>query len=193
MATVLQPAEVRSFDKLLIGGRWVQPSSDRRIVSISPVTEEAITHVPEAQPADIDAAVAAARRAFDEGPWPRMTPAERAAALRRIRDEIEVRIPELANSFTAEIGTPITLSEGFLAGALTMYSAAADALERFSFEEDAPPSAGPGGSFASRSASSRPSCPGTRRSAMRRSSWPPHWRRIARSCSSPRPKGQPTR
>jgi aldehyde dehydrogenase (NAD+) len=79
MATVLHPAEVRSFDELLIGGRWVQPSSDRRIVSISPVTEEAITHVPEAQPADIDAAVAAARRASDEGPWPRMAPAERAA------------------------------------------------------------------------------------------------------------------
>ena len=114
MTTVLHPGEVRSFDKLLIGGRWVQPSSDRRIVSISPVTEEAITHVPEAQPADIDAAVAAARMAFDEGPWPRMAPAERAAALRRIRDEIDARIPELANSFTAEIGTPITLSEGFL-------------------------------------------------------------------------------
>jgi aldehyde dehydrogenase (NAD+) len=136
MATVRHPAEVRSFDKLLVGGRWVQPSSDRRIVSISPVTEEAITHVPEAQPADIDAAVSAARRAFDEGPWPRMAPAERAAALRRIRDEIEARIPELAHSFTAEIGTPITLSEGFLAGALTMYSAAADALEQFPFEED---------------------------------------------------------
>src|SRR5580698_482527 len=98
MATVLYPAEVRSFDELLVGGRWVQPSSDRRIVSISPVTEEAIAHVPEAQPADIDAAVAAARRAFDEGPWPRMAPAERAAALRRIRDEIDARIPELANA-----------------------------------------------------------------------------------------------
>jgi aldehyde dehydrogenase (NAD+) len=136
MTTVLHPGEVRSFDKLLIGGRWVQPSSDRRIVSISPVTEEAITHVPEAQPADIDAAVAAARMAFDRGPWPRMAPAERAAALRRIRDEIDARIPELANSFTAEIGTPITLSEGFLGGALTMYSAAADAVEHFPFEED---------------------------------------------------------
>ena len=136
MTTVLHPGEVRSFDKLLIGGRWVQPSSDLRIVSISPVTEEAITHVPEAQPADIDAAVAAARMAFYEGPWPRMAPAERAAALRRIRDEIDTRIPELANSFTAEIGTPITLSEGFLGGALTMYSAAADAVEHFPFEED---------------------------------------------------------
>jgi aldehyde dehydrogenase (NAD+) len=136
MTTVLHPGEVRSFDKLLIGGRWVQPSSDRRIASISPVTEEAITHVPEAQSADIDAAVAAARTAFDEGPWPRMAPVERAAALRRIRDEIDARIPELANAFTAEIGTPITLSEGFLGGALTMYSAAADALEHFPFEED---------------------------------------------------------
>ena len=84
MATAARPA-VKSYSQLFIGGRWVAPSSDSVIEVISPVTEEVIATVPEAQPADVDAAVAAARRAFDEGPWPRMAPAERAAALLRIR------------------------------------------------------------------------------------------------------------
>ena len=79
-ATAARPA-VKSYSQLFIGGRWVAPSSDSVIEVISPVTEEVIATVPEAQPADVDAAVAAARRAFDEGPWPRMTPAERAAVL----------------------------------------------------------------------------------------------------------------
>src|SRR5690242_8685413 len=80
---------VRSYDKLLIGGRWREPSSPTVIDVISPTTERTIAHVPEGQAADIDAAVAAARFAFDRGPWARMAQRERAAALRRVRDEVE--------------------------------------------------------------------------------------------------------
>ena len=66
------------YERLYIGGDWVKPSSDATIDVISPHTEEAVGRVPEARAADIDRAVAAARAAFDTGPWPRMTPAERA-------------------------------------------------------------------------------------------------------------------
>ena len=80
---------VKSYSKLFIGGHWVTPSTSRMIDVVSPVTEELIAQVPEASEADIDAAVAAAREAFDEGPWPRMPPAERAAVLRRIGAELD--------------------------------------------------------------------------------------------------------
>lgn len=60
-----------SYDSLFIGGEWVRPSSAARIEVTSASTEENIGSVPEAQEADVDAAVAAARRAFDDpGGWP---------------------------------------------------------------------------------------------------------------------------
>ena len=69
---------MREHDRLFIGGEWAAPAGTGVIDVVSPHTEEVIGRVPEGTEGDIDAAVAAARRAFDEGPWPRMTPAERA-------------------------------------------------------------------------------------------------------------------
>ena len=69
-------------DKLFIGGRWVAPASDRKLHLVNPANEEQFFDVPEASTKDMKAAVAAAREAFDKGPWPRMTPAERAAKMR---------------------------------------------------------------------------------------------------------------
>ena len=62
------------YAKLFIGGRWVEPSSDARLVVHSPATGELVGSAPEAVEADIDRAVAEARAAFDTGPWPRMSP-----------------------------------------------------------------------------------------------------------------------
>ena len=76
--------EVRSFERVFIGGRWVEPSGDGTLDVISPITEEKLATIPETTTGDIDAAVAAARRAFDDGPWPRMSPSERAEALQRV-------------------------------------------------------------------------------------------------------------
>ncbi len=126
---------VRSYDRLFIGGRWVRPASDAMIEVISPVTEEVIATVPEASPDDMDAAVAAAREAFDHGPWPRMSPAERAAALRRVGTEIRKRVPEMEASFTAEIGAPVAVSRAFHANAVSMWDDAASLHEKVAFEE----------------------------------------------------------
>ena len=126
---------VRSYDRLFIGGRWVRPASDAMIEVISPVTEEVIATVPEASPDDMDAAVAAAREAFDHGPWPRMSPAERAAALRRVGTEIRKRVPEMEESFTAEIGAPVAVSRAFHANAVSMWDDAASLHEKVAFEE----------------------------------------------------------
>ncbi|HZE18118.1 MAG TPA: aldehyde dehydrogenase family protein, partial [Mycobacterium sp.] len=67
----------RSYDELFIGGRWRKSVTRQRLTVISPHSEEPIGEVPQAGPEDVDTAVAAARRAFDSGPWPRLDPRER--------------------------------------------------------------------------------------------------------------------
>ena len=67
--------------QFFIGGTWADPSGGDRLGVVSPSTEEVVGEVPVATTADIDRAVRAARSAFDDGPWPRMAPAERAAVL----------------------------------------------------------------------------------------------------------------
>ncbi|MFV0457505.1 MAG: aldehyde dehydrogenase [Actinomycetales bacterium] len=130
------PESLPSYDKLFIGGHWVTPSSDAKIEVISPVNEKVLATVPEAKEADMDAAVAAARKAFDEGPWPRMTPAERAEALRRVQDEVAKRFDAMAEAFTAEIGAPAGVSQAFHQNAIKMWEDAATLHERFTFEEE---------------------------------------------------------
>ncbi|PWQ83553.1 aldehyde dehydrogenase, partial [Enterococcus faecium] len=66
---------------LYIDGAWTEGQGTTTVPVLNPATEDVIAEVPEATPADIDAAVGAARRAFDDGPWPTMKPAERAKIL----------------------------------------------------------------------------------------------------------------
>jgi aldehyde dehydrogenase (NAD+) len=127
---------VRSFDRLFIGGEWVEPATDLKIESISPSTEEIIATVPEAREGDVDRAVAAARRAFDEGPWPRMSPADRAEHLAQVADEVRVRVPEMAEAFTAEIGAPTAVSSAFTNNAVIFWEGASRLHRSFPFEEE---------------------------------------------------------
>lgn len=134
--TTATPIQLKSYDKLFIGGSWVEPSSDAVIEVISPINGEVIATVPEAREADMDRAVAAARKAFDEGPWPRMTPAERAEILVRVGNEVKKRIPEMAEAFTLELGAPAAVSTLFHQNAVDMWDDAATFHERFAFEEE---------------------------------------------------------
>ncbi|MEN3272007.1 MAG: aldehyde dehydrogenase, partial [Actinomycetota bacterium] len=95
-----------SFDQLLIGGEWVAPASDRRIEVHSPATLEAVGSVPEAVEADVDAAVAAARRAFDQGPWPTTSPADRAKVIARFGELLAERLGDFKDVLTSEMGAP---------------------------------------------------------------------------------------
>ena len=70
--------------KLLIGGKWVNALSGKEFDTINPATEEKITSVQEADAQDADRAVRAAREAFDNGPWPRMSAVERAKVMWRL-------------------------------------------------------------------------------------------------------------
>jgi aldehyde dehydrogenase (NAD+) len=104
-------ADVQVHDKLFIGGEWVDPAGTDVIEVISPHTEEVVGRVPEGTTADIDRAVAAARTAFDEGEWPRLSPEERIAAVQRFSDIYAARMMDLAQVITTEMGSPITFSQ----------------------------------------------------------------------------------
>jgi acyl-CoA reductase-like NAD-dependent aldehyde dehydrogenase len=82
---------IEHTDRIFIGGEWVTPSSGSTITVIDSHTEQACVTVAEAQPADIDRAVTAAGDAFDHGPWPRLTHAQRAAYLRALGEEVVKR------------------------------------------------------------------------------------------------------
>ncbi len=101
---------MRQHDKLFIGGDWVAPAGTGTIDVISPHTEEVVGRVPDGTAEDVDRAVAAAREAFDHGPWPRLTFAERAATIGRLAEIYAARQAEMAALITEEMGSPISFS-----------------------------------------------------------------------------------
>ena len=82
--------------KLLIGGEWVESKSQKRIPVTDPATGREIASVADANAADVDRAVAAARQAFEKGPWPDMLPARREALIWKLSDLIDRHADELA-------------------------------------------------------------------------------------------------
>ncbi|MBB5984722.1 aldehyde dehydrogenase family protein [Sphingobium lignivorans] len=106
---------VKHPDKLWIGGEWRAAHSGRMIELVSPNSEQVVGAVAEADDADMDAAVAAAREAFDRGPWPRMSVAERNAVMEKIAAHLRSREPELARAWTAQMGGLATFAPGMAA------------------------------------------------------------------------------
>lgn len=100
------PIAIAHPDKFFIGGEWVTPSSSSTRDLINPATEEKIMSVAMADETDVDRAVAAARKAFDEGPWPHMRPSERADYLVRLAEALHRRTNDLAHSWTRQMGAP---------------------------------------------------------------------------------------
>jgi phenylacetaldehyde dehydrogenase len=82
--------------KLLIDGAWVNSASGKTFPVYDPSSGEILAQVAEADAADVDRAVKAARKAFDEGPWPRMSPSERGRLLWKLSDLIEKHAEEIA-------------------------------------------------------------------------------------------------
>ncbi|WP_066552914.1 aldehyde dehydrogenase [Croceicoccus bisphenolivorans] len=134
------PAElsenVRS--RFYIGGQWVSPRTDARLDLISPLTEQVQFSVPAAAPEDMDAAVSAASEAFENGPWPRLTPAERARYLIAMGQEVEKRLDLFKRVWTAQVGVVNGFS-GMISGLIPHYfTYFAGLAETYPFEEDRP-------------------------------------------------------
>jgi aldehyde dehydrogenase (NAD+) len=99
-----------------IGGQWSDPTSDTTVDIVDPSTEEVIAVVPRATPDDAVAAIAAARRAYDEGPWPHLTPRERGRALARFAQAIDDRRDELVDIAVRQLGALVGLAKGLQVG-----------------------------------------------------------------------------
>ena len=112
MATAVPPRASRpakpriSQTQLFIDGHWGPAQSGKTFATVDPATEEPIADVAEGDSADVDAAVRAARKAFDEGPWPRMNARERGRLRLRLCDLIEAEIDELAALESLDNGKP---------------------------------------------------------------------------------------
>ncbi|MCA4724433.1 aldehyde dehydrogenase family protein [Mycolicibacterium fortuitum] len=119
-------------DKLFIDGRWTTPSESGVIDVVDPATENVIGHVPNGSAADVDAAVTAARRAFD----PLISVAERRERLDRVIAAMEKRLPEVAELITAEMGAPARISQSVQTQVpLAVAKGFAEVLDTFEFEE----------------------------------------------------------
>ena len=92
---------------MLIGGRWVESRSGKRFKTINPVNETVIAEVAEGDAADVDAAVKAARTAFDSGPWSKMDARDRGRLMNKLADLMEANLDELAALETLDNGKPI--------------------------------------------------------------------------------------
>jgi len=123
-------------EKFFIGGKWVTPQSNTTLDVISPVTEQLLFSYPEASEKDMDLAVAAARDAFDNGPWPRLSPSERAGYLRKIADNLEARLDEIAEVWTAQMGAPIMLTKKLVGQNPTLFRYYADLAESYPFVDE---------------------------------------------------------
>jgi aldehyde dehydrogenase (NAD+) len=133
---------IQHADRFFIGGQWVQPSSDATIKVIDSGTEELFFSVAEAQAADISRAVEAARQAFDTGPWPWLSHAERAGYLRAIGTELVRRGEDIGQMWPREAGVLHAIARYGALGAQGTFNGFADLAATFAWEEPAKPEAG---------------------------------------------------
>jgi len=110
---------------LLIDGQWVEARLGGRYQTTSPAHTIPVGDYPQADDADVDAAVAAARRAFDEGLWPRMPGVERARVLRRVAEGVRAHLEDLAWLEVMESGKPITQARGEMEATADLWDYAA--------------------------------------------------------------------
>lgn len=118
--------------ELFIDGQWVRPAGSDGVNVVDPATEKVIGHVPSGGAADVDAAVAAARRAFD----PTITVAERRDRLHRVVAALDKRLPHIAELITAEMGAPVRIAQTVQTQVpLAVAKGIAEVVDAFDFEE----------------------------------------------------------
>lgn len=97
--------------QMFVDGQWVDALSEQRFDTVDPATERVLTTVPRSGPEDVERAVAAARRAFETGPWPAMTPAERQRMLWRIAEGISARTDQFAQLESIDNGKSVAVAK----------------------------------------------------------------------------------
>ncbi|TNF05908.1 MAG: aldehyde dehydrogenase [Sphingomonadales bacterium] len=129
---------IRHPDLFFIGGEWVAPSSGATIDVITPSTEDLFVTVAEAQEADMNRAVAAARQAFEGRGWRGLTHAQRGRYVKALGDALRARADDVVRIWTSEMGVTRMMGHGALHIALDAYDQYAAMAETFPFEERHP-------------------------------------------------------
>jgi len=106
-ARTVKPPKVKEQQPMFIGGRWVDSLSGKTFPTLNPATGEKICDVAEGDKADVDLAVSAARRAFESGPWSKMSAADRGRLINMLADAIEKHKDELAALESLDNGKPL--------------------------------------------------------------------------------------
>ena len=125
---------MQAREAFYIGGAWVPAHGRAPIPVVDPATEQQVSSVPAGEADDIEAAVAAARRAFEQ--WAARTPQDRAALLSAAADALEARTDEVALTISTEMGTPLAFSKAVQVGnPVRVLRSYAEILAAYSFEE----------------------------------------------------------
>src|SRR5258708_31936057 len=94
----------------LIGGDWIDSASGKTFETYNPATGELLARVAEGDRADIDRAVKAARKAFERGPWPNLSPSERGRMLWKLGELLEQHLEEFAERESLDNGKPLSVA-----------------------------------------------------------------------------------
>ena len=151
MTSAAKPRAAKQFawDRMLVGGRWVEATGGRTYDIPNPATEEIIGHAPDASREDMRAAIDAARRAFEEGSWRKSTPRDRARVLNAIADAMEARKEEMREILIAEAGACWVSHDTQVEWPIRHFRTYADLAIQFPFEQmlPAPPIQSPMGTW----------------------------------------------
>jgi aldehyde dehydrogenase (NAD+) len=134
MSAVASSPNVKIYDKFYINGQWIAPAGNGTIDVINSTTEEVMGSVPEGSVLDINAAVSAAKAAFES--WAATPAADRANYLQAIADKLKARQSEIANIIAEEVGMPLPMATAVQAGLpIAVANSYVQLLNNFSFEE----------------------------------------------------------
>jgi len=123
--------------RFYVGGDWVEPAKPEIFNVISPSSEAVVGEVPVATSADMDRAVEAARVAFEDGPWPRMSPHERSELLQRVAELLRKRTNDIAEVTTEEMGCAISQAPAAQTGLVApLFEYYATLIRTFEFERE---------------------------------------------------------
>src|ERR1700738_5076557 len=117
-----------------IGGQWCEADSLQRIPVVNPASEETVCEVPLAIAEEVDRAVTAARVAFDVGPWPRLSAAQRSGYMHALADALTARLPLLAQLWTAQVGAPVRITRQLVHAGTNRLRFYADLASTYEFE-----------------------------------------------------------
>lgn len=131
-----------NFRKLYIDGKWVNPSTSRLLDVVSPFTEKTVFQVAEAGIKDVESAVDAAHQAFESGPWPRMTPLERAKILKTFAKILRSRSEDFATSWIETTGVITSMAVQSLEYSVSAIDRSIEQAGSFPFIEKHPPENG---------------------------------------------------